>query len=125
MYIAIDFDGTCVTNDFPKIGKDIGAVPILKELVEKGHKLILLTNRFGDTLDDAVEWFRKQGIPLYGVNHNPVQKRFSKSPKVYADLYIEDRGLGCPLITNNPYISKKPFADWKEIKSLLQKESVI
>lgn len=36
MFIAIDFDGTCVSNDFPKIGKDIGAVPVLKELVEKG-----------------------------------------------------------------------------------------
>lgn len=28
--IGIDFDGTVVTHDFPKIGKNIGAVPILK-----------------------------------------------------------------------------------------------
>lgn len=40
MKIGIDFDGTCVTHEYPKIGKDIGAVPVLKELVEKGHKLI-------------------------------------------------------------------------------------
>ena len=25
MYIGIDFDGTCTTHDFPKVGKDIGA----------------------------------------------------------------------------------------------------
>lgn len=45
MIIGIDFDGTVVTHDFPKIGKDIGAVPILRKLVENGHKLILHTMR--------------------------------------------------------------------------------
>jgi hypothetical protein len=24
--IAVDFDGTCVTHEYPSIGKDIGAV---------------------------------------------------------------------------------------------------
>ena len=55
MKIGIDFDGTCVTHEYPKIGKDIGAVPVLKELVEKGHKLILNTMRSGKELEDAVE----------------------------------------------------------------------
>ncbi len=43
--INVDFDGTVVTHEFPKIGKDIGAVPVLRELVEHGHKLILFTMR--------------------------------------------------------------------------------
>ena len=33
MIIAVDFDVTCVTHEFPKVGKDIGAVPVLKELI--------------------------------------------------------------------------------------------
>ena len=45
MIISIDFDGTCVTHEFPLIGKDIGAVPILKKLVQRGHQLILFTMR--------------------------------------------------------------------------------
>jgi len=45
MIIAIDFDGTCVTHAYPKIGKDIGAVPVLKQLVQYGHQLILWTMR--------------------------------------------------------------------------------
>ena len=45
MVIAVDFDGTCVTHEFPKVGKDIGAVPVLKKLVEKGHQIILHTMR--------------------------------------------------------------------------------
>ena len=35
MDIVLDFDGTCVTHEFPKIGKDIGSAPVLKELIKK------------------------------------------------------------------------------------------
>ena len=37
MVLAIDFDGTCVTHEYPKVGKDIGSVPVLKKLVENGR----------------------------------------------------------------------------------------
>lgn len=118
MTIAIDFDGVCVSNEFPKVGKDIGAVSVLLELVAKDHKLILLTNRYGQSLKDAENWFLAYGIPLYGINRNPVQWHFSKSPKVYADLYIDDRGLGCPLKTDVS-VSDKPFVDWEKARRLI------
>lgn len=41
----LDFDGTVVTNEFLQVGEDIGAVPVLKELVDYGHSLILFTMR--------------------------------------------------------------------------------
>ena len=41
--IAVDFDGTCTTYDYPRIGKDIGAILILKKIVKAGHRLILYT----------------------------------------------------------------------------------
>lgn len=119
MTIAIDFDGVCVSNEFPKVGHDIGAVPVLSELVTQGHKLILLTNRDGHTLKDAEDWFKAYGIPLYGINRNPVQWHFSQSPKVYADLYIDDRGLGCPLKKDSS-VSAKPFVDWNKAHSMLK-----
>ena len=82
MVIAVDFDGTCVTHEFPKVGKDIGAVPVLKKLVEKGHKIILYTMRShpdknnrgktlsgetisNDTLQDAMIGSKRMGY-LYG-----------------------------------------------------------
>jgi len=124
MFIAIDFDGTCVTHEFPEIGKDIGAVPVLKELVEKKHKLILFTIRSGDTLDAAKQWFDLHNIPLFGVNVNPIQWKFSKSKKVYANLYIDDAALGCPLIYDQA-VSEKPYADWTKIRQLLQEQNII
>ena len=82
--IAIDFDGTCVTHEYPMIGREIGAAPVLKELVEAGHKLILYTMRSGKELEDAEAWFNGHSIPLYGVQCNPTQKSWTSSPKCYA-----------------------------------------
>ena len=114
MYIAVDFDGTCVTHDYPRIGKEIGATKVLKRLVEAGHKLILNTMRSGKELQDAIHWFNKNGIELYGVNENPTQKRWTTSPKVYAHMYIDDAAFGCPL-RNVPDFSDRPFVDWDSI----------
>ena len=120
MYIAIDFDGTCVTHDYPRIGKEIGATKVLKRLVEAGHKLILNTMRSDKELQDAVNWFKKNGIELYGVNENPTQKRWTNSPKVYAHMYIDDAAFGCPLITA-PELSDRQFVDWDSVgRKLIQ-----
>lgn len=111
MIIAVDFDGTVVTHEYPKIGKDVGAAPVLKKLVEKGHKLILYTMRSGKELDEAVEWFKERNIPLYGVNENPSQSSWTSSPKVYANLYIDDATLGAYLITPQKE-GERPYINW-------------
>lgn len=54
MIIAVDFDGTCVTHEFPRVGEEIGAAEVLKELTDKGHKIILFTMR-SHQLDGAEE----------------------------------------------------------------------
>lgn len=94
MTIAVDFDGTCVKHRYPMVGEDVdGAVSVLKELVRKGHKIILYTMRSGDTLDDAISWFIDNDIELWGINRNPEQYGWSSSPKVFANLYIDDAPL--------------------------------
>lgn len=140
MNICIDFDGTCVTHEFPKVGKDIGAVPILKKLVEKGHKLILFTMRSdiddpksdnpdihpvgGTYLTDAVNWFKENGIELYGINTNPEQKGWTTSPKAYADLYIDDAALGIPL-SRNLGLSDRLFVNWPVVEYWLQGKNIL
>ena len=124
MYIAIDFDGTCVTHDYPRVGKDIGAVPVLKKLTDSGHQLILNTMRSDDELADAVQWFIDNDIPLYGANENPTQKSWTASPKVYAHLYIDDAALGCPL-TSNFAVSSRPFVDWTAVEYYLMFNNII
>ena len=56
MIICVDFDGTCVSHAYPDIGDDIGAIPVLKAMVEAGNLLILYTMRSDDKLAAAVDW---------------------------------------------------------------------
>ena len=140
MDICIDFDGTCVSHEFPAIGKDIGAVPVLKELVEKGHHLILFTMRSDrkkkkkvdgveieveeKVLSEAVQWFEDNGIPLYGVQKNPKQRFWTSSPKAYGHLYIDDANLGCPLITDDED-SDRPYVDWAKVREMLVEKEIL
>lgn len=113
--IAIDFDGTCVAHEYPRIGADLGAVPVLRKLVKHGHRIILFTMRSGKTLEDAVAWFADNDIPLFGINANPDQHTWTASPKPYAHVYIDDTALGCPLTLEH----NRPSCDWKTIHALL------
>lgn len=123
MIIAVDFDGTCVAHDFPYIGKDIGAVPVLQALVNNGHQIMLWTMRdhsqtkkFGfDVLDIAVDWFKTNNIPLWGINKNKGQ-HWSNSPKQFAHWYIDDMALGCPLKQEEGF---RDYVDWEAIARLL------
>ena len=124
MNIAIDFDGTCVSHEFPEIGKDIDAIPVLKELIKSGHNLILNTMQSGKYLDEAVQWFKDNKIELYRINKNPEQESWTSSPKIYAELYIDDAALGCPLVYNME-VSILPFADWNYISKYLDERDII
>lgn len=97
MKIAVDFDGTIVEHEYPKIGKTrIFAFETLKMLQEKGHQLILWTYRSGRYLEEAVEFCRENGIEFYAVNKNYPEEVFddSKSRKIDCELYIDDRNVG-------------------------------
>lgn len=117
MEIAIDFDGTCVKHEYPLVGADIGAVPVLKKLVEAGYRLILYTMRSGKELQDAVDWFTDNHIALYGIQYNPTQATWTSSNKCYAQLYIDDAALGCPLVKGTDI--DRPYVDWVAVEKML------
>ena len=123
MIIAIDFDGTCVSHEFPLVGKDIGSIPILKELIEQGHQLILYTMRSASSLQEAIQWFIDAGIELYGVQFNPTQAQWTSSNKCYAHMYIDDAALGIPLKYNLD-LCNRPYVDWKKVRKLLIKQGL-
>lgn len=135
--INIDFDGTCTTHEFPDIGKEIGAVPVLKTLIKNGHQLILFTMRcdFNDIenlndnsvtyntpkkyLQDAVDWFNKHNIPIYGIQCNPTQKDWTTSSKSYAEFMIDDSAIGTPMLYH-PQFSSRPFINWLQMSRMLE-----
>ena len=129
MEICIDFDGTCVKHAYPVVGEDINSQQTLKQLVANGHQLILFTMRSGKELNDAVQWFQDNKIPLYGVNKNPTQSQWTKSPKAYGQLYIDDAALGIPLIYHineaGTELTERPYVDWVKVNKWLCDSGII
>jgi hypothetical protein len=78
----------------------------------------------GNYLTDAVNWFKERDIPLYGIQTNPKQNTWTKSPKAYAQLYIDDAALGCPL-KYDPQISRVPFVDWEVVEEMLIERGIL
>ena len=112
MIIAIDFDGTIVEHEYPKIGKTkLFAFETLKELQKQKHTLILWTYRAGKELEEAVDFCKKNGVEFYAVNRNYPEEKYEEtiSRKINADVYIDDRSLG-------------GFPGWSKVWELLQNE---
>jgi len=107
--IAVDFDGTIVEHDYPKIGKErLFAFRTLKELEKQGASLILWTFRTGKELEEAVEYCRNNGIEFYAINRNYPEEVIDEtvSRKIDADIYIDDKNLG-------------GFPGWSEVWQIL------
>lgn len=127
--IVLDFDATCVKHDYPNGPDNLPiphAVPVIKELVDNGHKIVLFTMRcdvavakgiFKSGLADAVAWFKAHDIPLYGIQTNPTQSQWTLSPKAYGDLIIDDTALGCPTMKMDGVDYE--VVDWIKVRELL------
>ncbi len=120
LIIAIDFDGTIVEDKYPNVGPArIFAFETLKELQQKGYRLILWTYRSGSKLQDAVDFCKKNGIEFYAVNNSYPEEKFDGkvSRKINADVFIDDRSVGGlpgwgeiyqQLLKTEPHIDQKP-----------------
>ena len=98
--IAIDFDGTLVTNKFPDIGEPIHeTITALKGEQDAGAKVILWTCRKGEMLGAAINWCCEHEILLDAVNANmPEMIEFfgGDTRKIFANEYWDDRALLMP-----------------------------
>jgi hypothetical protein len=127
LYIGLDFDGTVVHNKYPELGEPIdGALEVLEKLVKVGHKLILYTMRSEERLAQAAIYLEENGIELYAINDNPSQKYWTKSPKIFCNLYIDDCSLGTPLLVDTVNGKDgRPYVDWEQVEKLLIERELI
>lgn len=125
MVIGIDFDGTCVKNDFPYVGESMpNCVEVLRYFNQKGHKLILWTCREYaeykgvNLLKQALIWFKHNKIELFAVNENPSIREccYPVSRKCHVDVLIDDHALFIPKKSNGDI-------DWLKIKTEIDRLS--
>ncbi|MEI8086944.1 MAG: hypothetical protein WCG93_12090 [Paludibacter sp.] len=98
MILAVDFDGTIHTGNWPNIGEPRpNSIESLRQLKKDGHFIIIWTCREGKPQTDMVNWLLKNNIPFDQVNeHKPGITELYGYParKVYAHLYIDDKQIG-------------------------------
>jgi len=93
--IAVDFDGTLFTDNFPK--SDQNVINKIKEFQKFGANVCLWTCRENSSLDKAVKKCKEHGLLFDAVNENfPVIKEYQKEMKVqmafrkiFADIYVD------------------------------------
>lgn len=110
--IAVDFDGTLVTNKYPDIGEPLQGFTFNRTLIEEmkllrthGHKVILWTCRNAKALEDAVSFCKEHGLEFDAINDDLEEnkvgweeslewwRKSGKARKIYADIYLDDRAL--------------------------------
>jgi hypothetical protein len=106
--IAVDFDGTVIPEGlYPNGSHHTGlyhAVAVLQSWNRKGYDIVLHTCREGLGLHNAIRWFKLHDVELAAVNSSPrswlwqhEMNVLTFSRKVFANIYIDDRGIGVPL----------------------------
>lgn len=97
MIIAIDFDGTIVEHAFPGIGALLpSAKEIINQLKKEGHYIIIWSCRGASCkkqYHDMIDFLKDKGIQFDQVNSNCPELDFHPFPKIYADVYIDDKNL--------------------------------
>lgn len=111
MIIGVDFDGTLAKHKYPEIGEEVPlAIEYCKEFQARGAQLILFTMRSEiNHLKEAVDWCKERGLEFWSINENPHQSDWTKSPKPYCNIYIDDLAINCPL-TCCP--DERYYVDW-------------
>lgn len=116
--IAIDGDGTLFEHMFPDIGLEVpGAIQTCLDLQAILYTMRSDNQKDGNVLSEAIEWCRSRGLEFWAVQTNPEQGSWTTSPKCYAQAYIDDNAIGCPL--RESFKSSRKMVDWAEVRKLL------
>ncbi len=126
--VGLDFDGTLFEHvpydEFPAIGKDIGAFSWLRQYQRtyKHLRYVLWTVRSSEPLEYAVRAIAFEDVFLWGVNENPQQKEWSDSPKAHLHCLVDDISLGTPLVES--WDGDRPYVDWRVMGPMLDERII-
>jgi hypothetical protein len=132
MLIQLDFDGTVVEFDWPKIGLlNEGCIEVIDKLRKAGHQIVLNTYRADlndGTLEEAQAFVKEIGI---FPSHEPVptNERKVKSPPWDLEKFIENQILFIDDDTENiplrPCVGCHLFmVDWLELDKQFRERGV-
>lgn len=94
--IAIDFDGTIVEHDYPRIGAlRPNAAHVIRWVYMWAHVIIWTCRYEPKDVENMRSFLNDNNIPYTAINDNaPENLGFKPYPKIYFDICIDDRNLG-------------------------------
>jgi len=109
--VAVDFDGTIA--DYSKRQQGLGellpgAREFLQKLHDDGWVIIIWTGRNENGL--IAKYLDANKVPYDYINENP--NGLSGSPKIYADVYLDDRGVTFTGSWEKAYNDIQKFQGW-------------
>ena len=123
MTIYLDFDGTVVEHQYPSIGREnFGCFPVIKRLMEAGHKVILNTYRANldkESLEKALAFINLHyihelpyEITATTEKHQPPPWNWSMHHETGV-MYIDDQATYSPL--KPAVMTNGKMVDWVEL----------
>ena len=113
--LAVDFDGTIADYSAGYKGKGVFGEPIdgarefIQKLHDEGWLIIIWTGRDENGL--VSKYLDANKIPYDHINENPNQ--LNDSPKIFADVYLDDRGVNFDGSWKKAYKSISEFESWE------------
>ncbi len=118
MKVYLDFDGTVVEHNYPKIGAyNPLSMEVVKKLQNAGHEIVLNTFRVefrNHSEQEALDYVNKDGFKLKKIRctsfkiipeHYNIKKAIDRNV-----LFIDDASIGTPLIDS--ISTKGKMVDW-------------
>lgn len=113
LVIAVDFDGTIVTAEYPRIGKvRNGAKEVITKWYNEGHTIVINSCRSGNMHKEMVVALVHNGIPFHYVSENSqalIDLYGGDTRKISADIYFDDK---------NP----EGFKSWEWAESVVERK---
>ena len=138
MTIYLDFDGTVVEHEYPKIGRfNPGALETVKDLMKKGHLVILNTMRAdfqNGSLQKALDYLNRHPTIELPFEIIALPKKIYPRPwNIVSEgvkfleihgIYIDDTAFSMPTVRCNHLINST-MVDWEVVRSELSLLSLI
>jgi hypothetical protein len=142
MIVYLDFDGTVVEYDFPRVGRcNFGCIEVIDKIQKAGHTVVLNTARCeGEDpkyMQQAIDWFQYAWMLVKDREDIGVDADFELLPieatktkiqpckwdlsNIYEQGYlmIDDNAYGMPLKPS--CMVSRPMVDWDEVDRQLER----
>lgn len=93
--VAVDYDDTISPwgfNSEEDLNQMNFIINLLKKVKETGAYITIWSACDKDRFPEITEYCKSKGLEVDSINQNPIDLPYGKDRKIYANIYLDDRG---------------------------------